>query len=59
MSSDDKNRKLDKMDLAYATVLGLVVVVSAWYGYQHELWSSALTFELKQANRLAQPTSFT
>lgn len=24
MSSDDKNRKLDKMDLAYATILGLV-----------------------------------
>lgn len=50
MSSDDKNRKLNKMDLAYATVLGLVVVVSAWCGYQNELWSSALTFELKQAN---------
>ena len=50
MSSDDKNRKLDKMDLAYATVLGLVVVASAWCGYQNELWSSALTFELKQAN---------
>lgn len=50
MSSDEKNRKLDKVDLAYATVLGLVVVVSAWCGYQHELWSSALTFELKQAN---------
>ena len=50
MSSGDKNRKLDKMDLAYATVLGLVVVVSSWCGYQHELWSSALTFELKQAN---------
>ena len=50
MSSDDKNRKLDKMDLAYATILGLAVVVSAWCGYQHELWSSALTFELKQAN---------
>src|SRR5713226_6250631 len=38
------------MDLAYATILGLAVVVSAWCGYQHELWSSALTFELKQAN---------
>lgn len=50
MSSDDKNHKLNKMDLAYATVLGLVVVVSAWCGYQNELWSSALTFELKQAN---------
>jgi len=50
VSSDDKNRKLDKMDLAYATVLGLVVVASAWCGYQNELWSSALTFELKQAN---------
>lgn len=50
MSSDDKNHKLNKMDLAYATVLGLVVVVSAWRGYQNELWSSALPFELKQAN---------
>ena len=50
MSSNDKNRKLDKMDLAYATILGLAVVTSAWCGYQHELWSSALTFELKQAN---------
>lgn len=50
MSSDDKNRKLDKMDLAYATILGLTVVITAWCGYQHELWSSALTFELKQAN---------
>lgn len=50
MSSDDKNRKLDKMDLAYAVILGLAVVVSAWCGYQHELWGSALTFELKQAN---------
>lgn len=38
------------MDLAYAAVLGLAVVITAWCGYQHELWSSALTFELKQAN---------
>lgn len=50
MSSDVKNQKLDKMDLAYATILGLTVVVSAWCGYQHELWGSALTFELKAAN---------
>ncbi|MBI3622643.1 hypothetical protein HY212_01000 [Candidatus Pacearchaeota archaeon] len=50
MSSDDKNRKLDKMDLVYAAILGLAVVITAWCGYQHELWSSALTFELKQAN---------
>ncbi len=38
------------MDLAYAAILGLAVVITAWCGYQHELWSSALTFELKQAN---------
>ena len=50
MSSDDKNRKLDRIDLAYATILGLTVLLSAWCGYQHELWGSALTFELKQAN---------
>ncbi len=50
MSSDVKNNRLDKMDLAYATILGLTVVVTAWCGYQHELWSSALTFELKAAN---------
>lgn len=50
MSSDDKNRKLDRVDLVYATMLGLTVVVTAWCGYQHELWSSSLTFELKQAN---------
>ncbi len=50
MSSDVKGHKLDKMDLAYAVILGLTVVVSAWCGYQHELWGSALTFELKQAN---------
>jgi len=50
MSSDVKSHKLDKMDLAYATILGLTVVVTAWCGYQHELWSSALTFELKAAN---------
>lgn len=50
MSLDDKNRKLDKIDLAYAAVLGLAVVVTAWCGYQQELWSSALTFELKEAN---------
>jgi hypothetical protein len=50
MSSDVKNRKLDKMELAYAAILGLTVVVTAWCGYQHELWSSALTFELKAAN---------
>ncbi|MGI0047723.1 MAG: hypothetical protein ACREBB_11140, partial [Nitrosotalea sp.] len=50
VSSDDKNRKLDKMDFAYAIILGLAVVVTAWCGYQHELWGSALTFELKQAN---------
>ena len=50
VSSDDKNRKLDRVDLAYATILGLAVVVSAWCGYQHELWGSLLTFELKQAN---------
>lgn len=48
--SEVKNRKLDKMDLAYAAILGLTVVVTAWCGYQHELWSSALTFELKAAN---------
>lgn len=50
MSIGDRNHKLDKMDLAYAAILGLAVVVSAWCGYQHELWSSALTFELKQVN---------
>lgn len=50
MSYDVKNNKLDKMDLAYATILGLTIVVTAWCGYQHELWSSALTFELKAAN---------
>lgn len=50
MSSDVKNHKLDKMDLAYATILGLTVVMIAWCGYQHELWGSALTFELKAAN---------
>ena len=50
MSSNDKSSKLDRMDLAYAAILGLVVVITAWCGYQHELWSSALTFELKQAN---------
>lgn len=50
MSSDVKSHKLDKMDLAYATIFGLTVVVIAWCGYQHELWGSALTFELKAAN---------
>ena len=50
VSSDDKNRKLDRIDLAYASILGLTVLLSAWCGYQHELWGSALTFELKQAN---------
>ncbi len=50
MSSDTKSNKLDKMDLAYAAILGLTVVVTAWCGYQHELWGSALTFELKSAN---------
>ena len=50
VSSDDKNRKLDRVDLAYATILGLAVLLSAWCGYQHELWGSMLTFELKQAN---------
>lgn len=50
VSSDNKNHRLDRMDLAYASILGLTVVVTAWCGYQHELWSSALTFELKQAN---------
>ena len=50
VSSDDKNHKLDRVDLAYAIVLGLTVLVSSWCGYQHELFGSALTFELKQAN---------
>ena len=50
ISSNEKNHKLDKTDLAYATILGLTVVVSAWCGYQHELWGSAVTFELKAAN---------
>ena len=50
MSSDAKSHKLDKMDLAYAAILGLTVIMSAWCGYQHELWGSALTFELKAAN---------
>ena len=50
VSSDTKNHKLDRVDLAYAAILGLTVVLSAWCGYQHELWGSALTFELKQAN---------
>jgi len=50
MSSDVKNNRLDKIDLAYATLLGLTIVVTAWCGYQHELWGSALTFELKSAN---------
>ena len=50
MSSDNKKRRFDRIDLAYAAILGLTVVVSAWCGYQHELWGSSLTFELKQAN---------
>ena len=50
MSSGTQDHKLDRMDLAYAAILGLTVVVTAWCGYQHELWSSALTFELKAAN---------
>ncbi len=50
MSTEIKNHKLDKTDLAYAAILGLTVIVSAWCGYQHELWGSALTFELKAAN---------
>ncbi|MGC1426764.1 MAG: hypothetical protein WA833_08665 [Nitrosotalea sp.] len=50
MSSNEKSHKLDRMDLAYAAILGLTVVVTAWCGYQHELWGSALTFELKAAN---------
>ncbi|MGB6464496.1 MAG: hypothetical protein WA799_00310 [Nitrosotalea sp.] len=50
MSYDAKSPKLDKIDLAYATILGLTIVITAWCGYQHELWGSALTFELKAAN---------
>lgn len=50
MSSDAKSPKLDKIDLAYAAILGLTVVITAWCGYQHELWGSALTFELKAAS---------
>ncbi len=44
------DRKSYRIDLAYAGILGLTVIVTAWCGLQHELWSSMLTFELKQAN---------
>ena len=50
MSDGDENHKSYKIDLAYAAILGLTVIVTAWCGLQHELWGSMLTFELKQAN---------
>ena len=49
MPSTDERRSY-RVDLAYAGILGLTVIVTAWCGLQHELWSSMLTFELKQAN---------
>ena len=48
--SSTNERKTYRVDLAYAGILGLTVIVTAWCGLQHELWSSTLTFELKEAN---------
>ncbi len=47
--SDDE-RKSYRIDLAYASILGLTVIMTAWCGLQHELWSSMITFELREAN---------
>jgi len=52
MSKDAKDHGSYRIDLAYATILGLTVIVTAWCGLQHELWGSMLTFELKDANDL-------
>lgn len=50
MSKDDRGHGSYRIDLAYATILGLTVIVTAWCGLQHELWGNMLTFELKEAN---------
>ncbi|MGI0056896.1 MAG: hypothetical protein ACREAK_05925 [Nitrosarchaeum sp.] len=50
MSNENQDHKSFKIDLAYAAILGLTVIITAWCGLQHELWSSTLTFELKEAN---------
>jgi len=46
----DGERKSYRIDLAYASILGLTVIMTAWCGLQHELWSSMVTFELREAN---------
>ena len=50
MANVDHDQKSYKVDLAYASILGLTVIITAWCGLQHEFWSSTLTFELKEAN---------
>ena len=50
MDNANQDHKSYKIDLAYATILGLTVIITAWCGLQYELWSSTLTFELKTAN---------
>ena len=50
MPHEDENHNSYKIDLTYAAILGLTVIVTAWCGLQHELWSSMLTFELKETN---------
>ena len=46
----DNEHKSYRIDLVYASILGLTVIMTAWCGLQHELWSSMVTFELKDAN---------
>lgn len=46
----DGERKSYRIDLAYASILGLAVIMTAWCGLQHELWGSMVTFELREAN---------
>lgn len=46
----DNEIKSHRIDLVYASVLGLTVIMTAWCGLQHELWSTEMIFELQDAN---------
>ena len=52
--SDKKDPKDQKIQIASAVLVSLVVIAIAWSAYQSTLWSGIQTFRLTDANRAGQ-----
>ena len=48
--SDNEHRSY-RIDLVYASILGLTVIMTAWCGLQHELWSSMVRSEERRVGK--------